>query len=262
MFQFLGYNFFSDGDCVNDAPSAVNNITTIELKNAIFDHLNITKNIKNAFSIDKPEKWDYDTIMDAGFNGNLHGGNVDFLLNQISAIKIKRRKKGTFNWITLKKIKVKKIEDLVFVVNDKLNACDVEYEYAFVPILNNTEGNYIINSVYSKFNGVFIGDAESAFKLIYDVSYSGNTRNQQVGIFQPLGRKYPVVVANGLLSYESGAVTANIVNDDYLETGNLDMNAIVKKKDSLKDFLTNRKAKILKDLILGQFYRNMECKLH
>lgn len=247
MLQFVGYNFFADVNALDSAPSSVDNITSTQLSNAIFDHFNVTKNTNTLFSTDIPANWDYDTILDASFDGVLNAGNVDFLVDQISAIKIKRRAQGTFNWLTLKTIPVDNIEDLTFVFNDFLNGYGVTYEYALVPVLNDIEGNYIINSVFSQFNGVFIGDAEQTFKFLYDVEYGSNARNQQVGTFQPLGKQYPIIVANGLLSYESGSVSATILNDDYKDTGIIDPIAIVQKKTIIKDYLTNKKAKLLKD---------------
>lgn len=247
MLQFVGYNFFADVNVLDSAPSSVDNITSTQLSNAIFDHFNVTKNTNTLFSTDIPANWDYDTILDASFDGVLNAGNVDFLVDQISAIKIKRRAQGTFNWLTLKTIPVDNIEDLTFVFNDFLNGYGITYEYALVPVLNDIEGNYIINSVFSQFNGVFIGDAEKTFKFLYDVEYGSNARNQQVGTFQPLGKQYPIIVANGLLSYESGSVSATILNDDYEDTGIIDPSAIVQKKTIIKDYLTNKKAKLLKD---------------
>lgn len=247
MLQFVGYNFFADVNALDSAPSSVDNITSTQLSNAIFDHFNVTKNTNTLFSTDIPANWDYDTILDASFDGVLNAGNVDFLVDQISAIKIKRKAQGTFNWLTLKTIPVDNIEDLTFVFNDFLNGYGITYEYALVPVLNDIEGNYIINSVFSQFNGVFIGDAEQTFKFLYDVEYGSNARNQQVGTFQPLGKQYPIIVANGLLSYESGSVSATILNDDYEDTGIIDPSAIVQKKTIIKDYLTNKKAKLLKD---------------
>lgn len=247
MLQFVGYNFFADVNALDSASSNVNNITSTKLTNAIFDHLNITRNTDTPFSTSIPVNWDYDTILNASFEGNLNAGNVDFLIAQINAIKIKRRIKGSFNWLTLKTFPVEKEEDLTFIFNDFLNGYGIDYEYALVPVLNDIEGNYIINSIFSKFNGVFIGDAQQTFKFLYDVEYGTNARNQQTGIFQPLGKQYPVIVANGLLSYESGSVTGAILSDDYEDTGVFDRTAIVQKKTIIKDFLTNKKAKILKD---------------
>lgn len=247
MFQFVGYNFFGGDGALNAAPSFVDNISKIKLQNAIFDHLNISKDTSIPNSTEKPTDWNYDTIFDAGFNGNLDGGNVNFLIEQISAVKIKRRIKGEFNWITLKTIPINSVEDLTFSFNDTLNANNVEYEYAFVPIINDIEGNYIINSVLSRFNGVFIGDAKSTYRFLYEVEYGSNARNQQVNSFQLLGKKYPVIVANGELSYESGSVSATILNDDFEKTGIINREEITKRKDILKDFLTDHKSKILKD---------------
>ena len=247
MFQFIGFDFFADVDCLNSAPSSVDNITSTTLTNAIFDHFNVTKDVTISFTTDKPEEWNYDTIMDADFDGDINAGNVDFLIEQVSAIKIKRRIKGTFDWITLETVPISKVEDLEFTFVDRLNAYGVEYEYAFVPILNDIEGNYIINSIYSEFNGVYIGDFNNIYRLFFEVNYSNEMRNQQIGTLQPLGRKYPVIIANGNLSYDSGTVAAMILNDDYTETRTIDKIDIVERKETLKDYLTDKKAKILKD---------------
>lgn len=247
MFQFLGYNFFSDGDCLNSAPSNVNNISNIRLSNAIFNHFNVTSNTSTPLSTTIPTNWDYDTILNADFSGNLDAGNVDFLIEQISAIKIKRRVQGEFNWITLATIPINTIDDLTFAFNDLLNKSNTTYDYALVPMIENIEGQYIINSVLSQFNGVFIGDSSTIYKFFYELKYSNNKRNQQVGIFEVLGKKFPVFVANGDLSYETGSVTATILNDDFEQTGIIDRTAITQQKDAIKDFLTNKKAKILKD---------------
>ena len=258
MFQFVGYNFFSDGDALNTAPSSVDGINNIQLNNAIYDHFNVTQNTSTPVSTTIPTAWDYDTILDASFEGNLNAGNIDFLIEQISAIKIKRRVQGEFNWLTLTTIPINSVEDLTFAFNDNLNQYGVTYDYAFVPIIEGVEGNYIINSVLSQFNGVFIGDAQSIYKFLYEVEYGNNARNQQVGVFQVLGKQYPVLVANGALSYESGSVTATILNDDFQQTGVIDRVAITQQKDVLKDYLTNRKAKILKDLnIFPQYNRSL-----
>lgn len=247
MLQFVGYNFFSDGDALNNAPSAIDGINNIQLTNAIYDHLNITRNTSTEVSTTIPTVWDYDTIIDASFEGNLSAGNVDFLIEEISAIKIKRRVQGTFDWITLNTVPINTVEDLTFAFNDLLNADYTTYDYALVPIMEDVEGEYIINSILSQFNGVFIGDYSTIYKFFYDVQYGTNARNQQMGTFQPLGNQYPIVIANGALSYESGTVSATILNDDFEDTGIINAPAIVEKKTIIKDFLTNKKAKILKD---------------
>lgn len=248
MFQFLGYNFFGDGDALNSAPSGFGNINKITLSNAIYDHWYITKNTVEGIPSEYPEIWDINTIINAGFNGNLSAGNISYSVSQISAIKIKRRLTGTFDWITLKTIPIESVDDLTFVFNDFLNQSFVNYDYALVPIVGGAEGNYNIETVFSQFNGVFITDTQSAYKLLYDVSYGSNARKQQIGTFEPLGRKYPIVVANGALSYESGTVSATVLNDDFQYNSIVNPATIVEKKTLLKNFLTNKKPKILKDI--------------
>lgn len=248
MFQFIGYSAFSGPDALSNAPSQVDNITTTRLTNAIFDHVNITKEVTLSFTTVKPDGWTFDTVLDATLDGNINGGNIDFEVSQVTSIKIKRRKVGDFTWITLETIPINgNPENLNFTVIDRLNAYGVEYEYAIVPIMGDVEGEYIINSIVSDFNGVFIGDTETMYRFYHDVQYGTNARNQEVKAFTPLGRKYPVVVSNGLQSYDSGTVSGTILNTDFNETGVLDVLDITKRKEEIKDFLTNKKAKILKD---------------
>lgn len=247
MFQFIGYDFFGGIDALNSAPSTVENITSTKLTNAIFDHFNVTRDTTLPTNMDIPDNWTYETILNAAFDSTTSAGNLDYMVEQIGGIKIKRRIKGQFNWLTLSYIPISEIDDLAFTFNDFLNAYDTEYEYALVPVVNGVEGEYIIDEVLSKFSGVFIGDAYQSFKFLYDVNYTSNARNQQIGTFMPLGREYPIIVANGVLSYESGTFTGTILNDDFEQTGQINRAAIVAKKDAIKDYLTNKKPKILKD---------------
>lgn len=248
MFQFIGYSAFSGPDCLNVAPNEIDNITTIRLTNAIFNHMNVTKDTSLEYNTTIPTDWDYDTVLDVDFEGNLNASNVEFEISQISALKVKRREKGELNWLTLKTINIDgDVSKMNFTIIDKLNAYDIEYEYALVPVMSGVEGNYIIQSILSKFNGVFVLDNQQTFKFFYDVQYGTNARNQSVSSFTPLGKKYPVIVSNGILSYDNGTLSATILNDDFETTGILNPVAIVKKKELLKDFLTNKKAKILKD---------------
>lgn len=247
MFQFVGYSMFSGPDCLTSAPSKVDEVKSGTITNAIFDHVTFTRDVKEEITPEIDEYWDYDTILNAGLNGNLNGGNVDFLINQVSAIKIKRRIKGTFEWLTLSTIPIEKVEDLTFLFIDRLNVSDTEYEYALVPILEKNEGDYLIDSIFSQLRGVFIGDLETTFKFMFDVSYGTNARNQQTGTFLPLGKQYPVIVANGVLGYDSGTVMGAVINPDFMETKQLDTKAIIERKEALKAFLTNKKAKLLRD---------------
>lgn len=246
MFSFVGYDLFSDQYCLNSPPSIVDGIKNTMLTNAIFDHLNASTNTSIPVSTDIPE-WDYGTIYDMDFNGNLSGGNIDFVLSQISSVRIKRRFEGEFAWVTLEEIPINQVADLGFTYTDRLNKTGVTYEYAIVPVLNDVEGNYVTNSVYSEFYGVYIGNNNNIYRFMYDVGYGTTTTTQQTGTFDVLGRKYPIVVSNADLQYETGSVTGYVLNDDYDKNGVFDRPAIVQKRKEVVQFLTDKTAKILKD---------------
>lgn len=248
MIGFIGYNFCSDGNSADPTPTNINNITNTRLQNGIFDHFNVTRNVAFDYSSVVPTDWDLDTIMNADFKGNVSAGNVSQVAAGITSVRVKRRVKGTFDWITIKQIPVSKPEDLSFIVTDNLNAYNTEYEYAFVPVMEDVEGSYIIESILSKFEGVFVCDVDTVFKFHAGVEYNDNTSNQQIGVFQPYNRKYPVVVSNSIMDYQTGAIGGWVLPDDFDNNRQLNRADITKEKEVLLKFLTNKKPKIIKDM--------------
>ena len=116
-----------------------------------------------------------------------------------------------------------------------------------MPVYGNVEGQYAVSTILSQFDGVFICDVDTIIKFYAGVEYGTTDTAQQVGTFTVLGRQYPVVISNGLSNYQTGSVTGMVLPDDYEESRNIDRMAIVRKRDNLVKFLTNKKAKILKD---------------
>lgn len=247
MIGILGYNFCGDMNAIDPVPTNVNNIRTTKIQNGIFDHMLITKDTdNNSWTI--PTDWDFNTIFNADFDGNTNAGNIAESLRDITGVKIKRRVKGTFEWITLKEIEITSVEELSFVITDHLNANNVQYEYAFVPITNDTEGNYIIESILSKFSGIFICDLDTVYKFKAGATYGNLTQNQQVGVFQTFNRQYPVVVANGQMNYKTSTIQGYIMPPNFEEQHNFkDTEGMINERENLLAFLTNKKAKIIKD---------------
>ena len=248
MIGFIGYNFYSDGNALDPTPTDINNIAYTKIQNGIFDHFNVSRDTSFDYSSIIPTDWDINTLMNADFAGNVSAGNVGQLATGITSIRVKRRIKGTFDWITIREIPVSKPEDLSFVITDNLNAYNVEYEYAYVPMMEDVEGSYIIESILSKFEGVFICDMDTVFKFYAGVEYDTNDAVQQVGVFQPYNRKYPIIVSNSVMQYQTGGVGGWILPEDYEDTHVFDRSKIVKEKEVLLNFLMNKKPKILKDM--------------
>lgn len=190
------------------------------------------------------------TIMDADFNGRIDSGNFYTSISDIEYIKIKRRNKESNLWVTLKKVPISSANDLLFSYIDNLAKYGEDYEYAIVPInRNGTEMEYISDEITSQFNGVFIADNNTIYKFFAGVSYDAIERVQKVGVFEVLGRKYPIVVSNGEINYDTGKVSGTVLPSKYFSSTDkvLDSIELVKERKTLKDFLTNKKAKILKD---------------
>ena len=248
MIGLIGYNFCADGNALDPTPTDVNNITYTRVQNGIFDHFNVSRDTSFDYSSIIPTDWDVNTLMNADFAGNTSAGNVAQVASGVTSVRVKRRIKGTFDWITIREIPVSKPEDMSFVITDNLNAYNVEYEYAFVPVMEDVEGSYIIESILSKFEGVFICDIDTVFKFYAGVEYDTNDAIQQVGVFQPYNRKYPIVVSNSIMQYQTGGVGGWILPEDYEDTHVFDRSKIVKEKEVLLNFLMNKKPKILKDM--------------
>lgn len=241
---FLGYNFLRDRYCWQPTPTTLKNIKEVTIRNGIYDHFNVTKDVTFDYATTLPGQWNLQTQMDADFAGNITAGNIDYVLAQISNIKVKRRIKGTFDWITLFVVPISKISDIDFVKYDYIAQNNVEYEYAIVPVIGNTEGEYSINSIKSQFYGIFITDNQKSYKFLENAGYSNNERVHKSGIFEPYGSKYPIVVNNGILSYDKGTVKGDVM---VLVNDNLDRDSTVTKLKALQTFLTDSNGKVLKD---------------
>lgn len=242
---FLGYDFLRDKYCWQPTPTDFTNINNIRIENGIYDHMNITKDVGFDYTTELPGQWNLQTQFDADFNGTITAGNVDYILAQISSIKVKRRVKGTFDWMTLFTVPISKVSDVDFVRYDYIAKNNETYEYAIVPVIGNTEGEYSINSIKSEFYGIFITDNKSSYKFLEGASYSGNERSNQTGIFEPYGSKYPVVIKNGALSYDKGTLTGTVITFDANQE--LDREGTIERLKAIENFLTEPTGKILKD---------------
>lgn len=215
------------------------------LGRGIFEHLLATKDMTTIEDI-PPETWSDTTIMNASFNGDIDAGSLDIVWQQVDGFKIKRRYAEDFEWTTLAYYD-RSEAGISFTYQDNLVANNKQVQYAIVPVIGGVEQSYVIKDITTKFNSIYICDATEIYTFDSGVSYGTESRVQKVGIFEPYGRKYPVVVSNGNIGYSTGSIQATILQDNYLDTHHLDKGAMIVKRQQLKEFLTNKKAKILKD---------------
>ena len=246
MISFVGYNFLSDLNSVDPYPTNVGIFNQVEIYRAIYDHIDISNDTAITSNI-PPTQWDFGTILDCNFNGNISGGTIKDFSSGITQVRVKKRKVGEFDWQIIKTYDISSSEDLSFVFNDYLTATNTEYEYAYVPVFGSVEGQYAISTVMSQFDGVFICDANTIFKFNMGVEYGSTDIVQQVGTFTVLGRKYPIVMSNGLANYQTGQLSGLVLPEDYEDTRTIDRITITQRRNKLMEFLTNKKPKIIKD---------------
>ena len=154
----MNYNFLTDKSVVDPSPAYIPMANGVQLTNAIFDFFDLSRDGSLAYSTTEPSDWDRNTIMQTNFNGNVNAGNVDYSTQDLAGVRIKRRVKGTFAWLTLYDVSMDSADSLAFTKYDLLNQHGVTYEYAFVPYLNdNTECAYIIKEVESTLNAKLRG---------------------------------------------------------------------------------------------------------
>ena len=176
------------------------------------------------------------------------------------------------NWLTLYSQPIEQASDMDFTFIDFLNQYGKTYKYALVPLLTQTqsgvevevEGGYTVSDeVQSIFDGVFISDSTGSQKCKANVGYGNVNMNQSVGSITPIGSQYPIIVTNSNNRYHNGSISGMIVPDDYYYNGNLSRIDMVNKRNELEQFLTNKRAKIIKDwnsnIWLVMIMDNIDC---
>lgn len=240
-------------------------INKIRLYSGLYDHMDITSTLydypKGEIDIYKGGEislyrllqniqrgWDYYTRLNCDFDDNICGGNIDIKFAELRYMRIKRRKKGTFDWLTIKEIEINDYNDLVISFEDYYVPTNYEAEYALVPTLEGgVEYCYIMADVNTHFNAFTIADNDKAFNLRAEVTYGGDTRNTTLGTYQPLSGLYPIIQSTSDLNYDSGSVTFTMLGEGFDDDRRIDRFKILKQTNDLISYLTDMKAKVIKD---------------
>ncbi|MDD3267229.1 MAG: hypothetical protein PHC75_08655 [Burkholderiales bacterium] len=245
--MFFGMSFIGSTNSNFASPIYRDDVDYMEVKNGIIDDLYLTANVTDAYTTEIPTIWDYDTILHAKFEGDLFAGNADFSMNTVSHLRVKRRKKGTYKWVTLFEIPINKKEDFNFTKTDRYARGKTEYEWAIVPVLNGTEGNYNIASLTTSFEGIFIVDANKIYHSKYNIGHINPKRQKPSTVVVPIDRRYPFVISNGEVNYYSGEIKATFIEEsvDGEDTA-FNFERAWEYRDGFKDWLLNGSPKIIK----------------
>lgn len=244
---FLGYNMAGDSSALSLPVTYRPRFTKVRVGGGIIDQLYISKDVIDGFTI--PSEWNFDTILNAGFKGNLLAGNITFYVSSVDKMRLKRRLKGDLTWQTVHERAINKEEDFTFEWHDLTVRSRSEYEYTLVPVFGDVEGSFYTNSVETDFSGIFIMDSTGVYASELEVQIS-EARNKPRSIITTINRKYPYVIANGANDYDSGNISAYFVEklnnpkDRVSDTYNTIGSHVYRR--SLKNFLNNGVMKLLK----------------
>ena len=241
---FLGADFFSDSSSMDNTVIYPEQLNKITLRNGIYDNMFVTKNTDMVINPDESQTWDYETIIDAKFDGTLTAGNLQYTVDQVSSIRVKYRESGSFDWITCFEIPVSSEEDFLFTRELKYLKSGTKYDIAIVPVLNGVEGNFNIKSVDSEFDGMFVLDKDNVYSAPLNVGIYPVTQNKNSNTISTLNNKYPFVIYNGKANYKSGSAIGLFVG--YGDSVEYDFDNDLQYRENVLEFLTNGKPKILK----------------
>lgn len=232
-------------------PTNLNNINYVELKNGMFDDLYITQNIEFEIGSECPEEWDFDTILYAKFDGSTNAGNVDWNLETISHLLLKKRKIEDFKWQTLLVKDIMSVDDFRINYNDYFIPSGSTTEYAIVPYSNGIEGKYATSKVSLQFEKVFVISGDTVWGTIISDCFCDTTRNIPSTTITLLNNKYPIYVRNTIANYDTGTCTGAFVplvdgkECEFAYDREYDYQRISYQREFM-DFISNGIPKILK----------------
>ena len=247
---FLSNNILgADKNTVPLSPTHLNDLTCILLKNGMYDCLYITRETRSEPSSDCPKEWDFDTIFHADFNNSTNAGNVDWNLESVSHLIIKRRDTSKFNWTTIAVKEIHALEDFSEGIkgNDLTNASHTEYEYAVVPVLYGTEGLYYTVFVVSEFHDIFLAEKNNIVGTPSSDGFCDTTRRIPSSVIETIHNKYPTYIRNTAADYDKGTCKGKFIElkEDECEL-TVDDALRIPYQRKVMDFIADGMPKILK----------------
>ena len=241
---FLGTTFCSGRNSLLPPATPLKTITAIQISDGIYNHLFLSSN-PNLTVNNFNDEWDYDTKMNANFDKNLEAGNSGFSVKTTDSLVIRRRELGTVKWTVIYVKDINEASDFDIHFLDKFAKAKTEYEYCVSSFINGIENSYVIQNVYSDFDGYYITDKDSLYGTIYDLDGCDTSRNMTNQTLELLNSKYMNVVSNSDINCDSGSISATFVKIDCNEN-EFDTSAGLRYRNDFKDKLANRKPLILK----------------
>lgn len=244
--MFLGYNFYSNVNALSPTPGSCGIINAIKIFDgqyySIFASANPDLTLGNVGDV-----WDYDTKLMTNFStGTLDAGNSAFSLVNTEQLLIKRRAVGEQKWVVIYVKDIKTTDDFNVFFTDKYARSGVEYEYAVASISGGIENSYVVENVYSEFDGFYITDKDCLYGTIFNIDTTPTTMNLLNSTLNLLNSKYMSVVSNSDVQAETGTTTGLFIKFDDNDVNQYNRQASFEYRAEVKKRLANKKPLILK----------------
>lgn len=246
---FLGAFMSADELSLSATPTNVTDIMSITVKDTVLDTLYGTQDTDFEITEEIPTKWDFDTVLNATYDTSTAASNVEWTLDTVSHLIIKRKKKDDFDWTIIEVKPISKLEDFM-ISNMDITPTTGDYIYAVVPTLNGVEGAYTTVDVPVLVNKLCLTDITGTWSTFF-TDGSCNVTWSTPGTFQTtLNSRYPTYIANTIASYQTISVAGEFYpTEDYCNMDLMfDDEERVKYLNEFLLFLNNRKPKVLKNV--------------
>ena len=238
---FLGTTFCSGRYSLLPQPTTLANIIAVRIYDGTYNHLFLSTD--SSLTIGEYD-WTYDTQFNANFDGSFNASNTEFGADNVDTIAIKRHELGDIEWTTIFTKAITKTEELNISIKDTYARAGVDYEYSLYVYKDGTETGYIINNVYSDFDGYYITDKDCLYGTIYDIDGCDTSRNMTSQTLELLNSKYMSVVSNSSLDCDSGSISGTFIKMD--ENGEFNRQLSLNFRKTVMNRLSNKKPLILK----------------
>lgn len=248
--MILGYDFW--GDAEFESSCALNNFNRLDLSNSIVDELYLDSDITKSFSTLKDD-WQYTTVMDAKFQGDLEAGSVNGKGVPIEQIKFRRRKTDSLLW---QDIAIFDFDMMVKIYTfvDNIIASNEDYEYCLVPLTQGVIGNSITGQIHTSFDGTWISNTEKSYQLLANLEYSAIENVFPTTIIETFS-KYPIILSSPV-DYKKSTLKCKVLTSEVIENNGIsqsDIKPLKQLKDNMFKFFKSRKPFILKSAN-GDYY--------
>ncbi|MED3976187.1 hypothetical protein P4639_22575 [Priestia megaterium] len=213
----------------------------------VYDEAYITLDTTTPNTVSKPTQWEFKTIMDSKFQGDLDGGSIGAHGFHVTKIMLYRSVYGTGKWEAVGIFDYD--EDYnVYDYSDRYTQNGVVYQYAIVPVANEIQGDKLLSdTVESSYEGIFITDKDENRRLEYDISLGEVSYNTNSAINQPISGEFPIVTF-GKSRYRSGSLSTLPLSRSTVEMHGSGIDKFAEEVNRRRwlDFLNNGRAKVLR----------------